>query len=1395
MAGALSTSMAILFVPGILLAETFISFPMDNDPDWVTEGGWAFGQPLGGGSHNMDPTAGHTGTNVYGYNLAGDYSNNMSQHWLTTTALDCSMQENVVLRFQRWLGVEDYIFDHAEIQASTDGSNWNTVWSHADYALSDASWQEQSYDISAIADGQPTVYIRWGMGPTDGSVTYPGWNIDDVSLEGDAVDSLDISPVWGFASSGYVGGPFSPTQIVYTASNLSASNTIGWTTGHSENWLSVSPASGILAPAASSNITVTINSAALALAPGSYADNLLFTNQFSNVAVSRSVSLEVLARPGELHIADSIPPSNDRNLPYGDTIIGQSRTEQVILSNSDVSNTLVVAGIALRRASITTSNRATAGIDVLVLASSSDPSVLRSALASYPDIATADFFDGSAATPTLTQLAGYDAVAVLSNDPFQDPTATGDVLADYADTGGAVVQAESTFATDLGLGLGGRFASEGYSPFVSGPLLLDFFPWSLGAYAVGHPLMEGVFALSDYLIVDVSLRPDTEWVADWNDGTPLVAVSDKGIVGINLYAMDDGLYDGDVALLFRNALVETTAPGFALGALPSLPHHILPGSNLVFDIVYTPDNEGSHTATVLIDSNDNDEPEASIALSGNGLLDYLEVTPDDAFFTSGHPGGPFTPATHDYQLQNSSSNSVSWQASANEAWLSMSPSSGTLTTGESTSVTLSLSSAANTLPEGNYAAAITFSNLTTGVTQSRSTQLTVFTTPQIAVTPAEGFVVTNQPGHMQHRALIVSNALSADGNLDFSASTIETGRNETPAASQTEPAAPSSSGNESEIITGVEYKPGRLLVRFAPGLGIAAQHSKAAAVGGDIRKRFSLVPGLCLVQLGRGADVMRAIQGLSRAPDVIYAQPDFLWHADTIPNDTSMNALWGMNNTGQNGGTPDADIDAPEAWNVAIGNHGIVVAVIDTGVDYTHPDLDDNMWTNPGEIPGNGLDDDGNGFVDDVHGYDFVNNDGDPMDDHHHGTHCAGTVGAEGNNDEGVVGVCWNVRIMALKFLDATGYGSTADAISCIEYAKQMGAKVTSNSWSGDPYDQALKDAIDAAGTLGITFVAAAGNDSQDNDSTPAYPSSFVSDNIIAVVSSDRNDARSSFSNYGAISTDLAAPGSSIYSCVPGGSYQYLSGTSMAAPHVAGACALLLSIDPSLSAEAIRQILMDTVDSTLPGICASGGRLNLAHAAAVTRASWVQASPPYTNNVTPGTSVNVTVNVDATDLGPGSYTGAVVIASNDPDTPNITVPVIMVVEDPDPLDLDGDGIADWWESLYFGAPSNCIWYSDDDGDEYNNREEFIAFTDPTNEASFFAVTGHGISAESNYFVVDWLSVTGRYYDVSWSTNLQQGFELLESNLEHPQSSYTDVLHGAESEGFYNIEVRLNTLLH
>ncbi|NLF24575.1 MAG: S8 family serine peptidase [Deltaproteobacteria bacterium] len=300
--------------------------------------------------------------------------------------------------------------------------------------------------------------------------------------------------------------------------------------------------------------------------------------------------------------------------------------------------------------------------------------------------------------------------------------------------------------------------------------------------------------------------------------------------------------------------------------------------------------------------------------------------------------------------------------------------------------------------------------------------------------------------------------------------------------------------------------------------------------------------------------------------------PNFELHATATPNDTHWDMLWGL--------SAETGIDAPTAWDINQGSEDVVVAVIDTGVDFTHPDLRANMWINHGEIPGNGIDDDNNGYIDDYHGASFSGS-RDCMDDNGHGTHVAGTIGASGNNAIGVTGINWRVRIMAAKFLNADGSGSLANAINAINYVTKMkesgvNVRLSNNSWGGGGYSQALYNAIKRAHEAGVIFVAAAGNEGNNNDQSAAYPSSYDLPNVVSVAALGRNQRLADFSNYGASSVDLAAPGVSILSTFPGGVYQSLSGTSMAAPHVTGALAILSAAEPRLDNAALIGRLYDS---------------------------------------------------------------------------------------------------------------------------------------------------------------------------------------------------------------------------
>lgn len=356
---------------------------------------------------------------------------------------------------------------------------------------------------------------------------------------------------------------------------------------------------------------------------------------------------------------------------------------------------------------------------------------------------------------------------------------------------------------------------------------------------------------------------------------------------------------------------------------------------------------------------------------------------------------------------------------------------------------------------------------------------------------------------------------------------------------------------------------------------------------------------LYTLEIATDRELERTVEQLNNDPRVEYAEPNYQVTTLLVPNDPSFAELWGLHNTGQTGGNSDADIDAVEAWESG-QTAPVTVGIIDTGVDFSHPDLAANRWSNPGEIADNGLDDDNNGFVDDIYGWDFVNDDNDPTDDYGHGTHVAGTIGAVGNNGIGVAGVTWSVPMASLKFLAKNGSGYTDDAIKAIQYANLMDFKITNNSWGGGGYSQALFDAIAAANGEGFLFIAAAGNDGRNGAN---YPAAYSLPNIISVAASTSTDTLASFSNYSSSVVDLAAPGVSILSTVPTGpctlcsssGYAYLSGTSMATPHVAGSAALVWARNASLTNAAVKSTLFDGVDvlSSLAGKVVTSGRLNI----------------------------------------------------------------------------------------------------------------------------------------------------------------------------------------------------------
>lgn len=362
-----------------------------------------------------------------------------------------------------------------------------------------------------------------------------------------------------------------------------------------------------------------------------------------------------------------------------------------------------------------------------------------------------------------------------------------------------------------------------------------------------------------------------------------------------------------------------------------------------------------------------------------------------------------------------------------------------------------------------------------------------------------------------------------------------------------------------------------------------------------------------------------ALNALSLNPMVEVVEPNYIYRINRTPNDPLFGNLWGLRNVGQNDsenqiGMTGVDVAAEKAWDITTGSSNVVIAVIDTGVDYNHPDLKDNVWTNEAELNGQaGVDDDGNGYVDDVYGMNFTEASkpvANGLDDHGHGSHCSGVIGARGDDGRGIVGLNWNVRIMPVKFLGADGGGSLEGAILAIDYATKMGAKILSNSWGGGGYSQLLKEAIERSNAAGTLFVAAAGNESNNNDTAATYPASYDVENILTVAAIDNRGTLASFSNYGKKSVHVGAPGVNVYSSINGGGYDSWSGTSMATPHVSGIAGLLAANEPGLTGVEMKTRIMATAQR-LPGLIGKTKTGGLANAyTALTNA----VTPPDMND-------------------------------------------------------------------------------------------------------------------------------------------------------------------------------------
>ena len=426
----------------------------------------------------------------------------------------------------------------------------------------------------------------------------------------------------------------------------------------------------------------------------------------------------------------------------------------------------------------------------------------------------------------------------------------------------------------------------------------------------------------------------------------------------------------------------------------------------------------------------------------------------------------------------------------------------------------------------------------------------------------------------------------------------------------------SSTLKSASVKTDYEMVPNEILVKFKEGTEVSKKEAVFAKLNGKLKEKILTKimekqndkNGIDLVTIS--GNVVDAIVKAKDLPEVEYAEPNYIYQHFSTSNDTyyTNGSLWGMYGDATSPANQFGS-QAGEAWATGhTGSGAVYVGIIDEGYMYTHEDLAANVGTNPGEIAGNGVDDDNNGYIDDVYGWDFDGNNNSVFDGtgDDHGTHVAGTIGGVGGNKIGVAGICWNVKLLDTKFLGKRG-GTTANAIKAVDYftgLKEKGLNIvaTNNSWGGGGFSQGLKDAIDRANAAGILFIAAAGNDGTNNDVTDSYPSNYDSPNVIAVAAITSTGALASFSQYGATTVDIGAPGYGIWSTVPKSSkgkiisgYASYSGTSMATPHVTGAAALYASTHPGATAAQIKTAILSSAVPTasLSGKCVTGGRLNV----------------------------------------------------------------------------------------------------------------------------------------------------------------------------------------------------------
>lgn len=883
---------------------------------------------------------------------------------------------------------------------------------------------------------------------------------------------------------------------------------------------------------------------------------------------------------------------------------------------------------------------------------------------SIPSVRSLDVLDCRSSIPNLDYLMEYDCVLLSSNSYWSDPVLLGNTLADYVDNNRLVIVFSATFSPGGDWQIKGRFAQPDYCPISAG----EFYLGCLATGFIQHEITRNVETIhSEFVVQSQSTQGKGVSLGTYQCDKLLVGAynPDRPVVAINVFP-EDGYWSGDLIQMISNCFEWGTKRWLSINP-QNTEFTIAPGSTELINVLLNSQNlfGGLYTGAIAFSHNDPSTVNPFV-ITVNMAVDgfrSLKITPSSLHFDNVWYGNSDT-AVLTLSNDGNETTTLSSITTDDTAFYYVEPVPVRVKAKQSTILRVVFKPSAinsfnatltvNSDAEDNGNITIPLSGNAIGG-------------PRAVVEPTALNFSFNPNDSPADKTVVLSNM--GEAVLNYSISIRQKNQIK---YQMTHPSEP-------KIRKGLIYNPrnykhpfaeNRVIVGLKRGAnnfalpniltqaGVQSVVELAKGINPVTRNKAFNLRTLFRLELSRsGRDaVLDAINMLRKDSNVEFAEPDYQVKAVRIPNDPQFNQLYGMNNNGQTGGTADADIDAVEVWDVFTGSgEEIIIGVIDTGVDYLHPDLANNMWQNPGEIPDNGIDDDGNGYIDDYYGWDFAYDDNDPMDGGGHGTHCSGIIAAKGNNGIGVCGVMWDARIMAIKFLDDDGFGYTSDAIDAVDYAIAMNVPITSNSWGGGGYSQALEEVIAQSGI----FVAAAGNGYSNIDINPYYPACFELDNIISVAATDHFDNKAEFSNFGKQSVDLAAPGVDILSTTPNSQYEFYSGTSMAVPHVSGAIGLSWSYNPRLSSLEIKDAVLKAVDtvSSMQGITVTGGRLNVKKLIDITGPGWISVNPLNTDSVLPSDSREFTVTVNPEKCIAGTWKADIELSTNDPFNPKVIVNV------------------------------------------------------------------------------------------------------------------------------------------